>query len=505
MFLARCSPGYLLGSICVLILSFLTFTGLLYLLYITYIRLKYAHMPGPKYGSFLFGNLTEVRRGTADGKLFGMIVLEWSQKHGKVISCAILHLNIIIILDPVAIKHLLVTKNCPKGAVPYDTLCVMHGERFLGHGLVSERRNKKWAERRSLMNPTFHRRFLKLSMDQFNSSVDLLIAKLRKKADGKSIVSMSEEFLRLGIDIIAKVAFGTDFNAIFEVEHCFMDASKLAFSAVLRSMRNPLDNYNPCSRNFRQEVRAAVRFLRQTGRDVVEKRLAARLNGEQLREDDMLGYWLKASDYLKNPEFQMEDVLDEFVTIFLAGYETTANAAAAMLMELVRNQDILNRVRSEIEHVMCGRTEVKFEDLANLTYISQVFKETLRVYPIAPSLTRHLKKEETVAGVRIPGHSYISVDFYSLGRQDEYFEDPHTFNPDRFSNTEAIVPYTYMPFSLGPRNCIGQNFAQIETKVLFAKLLPLFDFTWVPGQSYDIVDMGTLHLKDGCQNYITLR
>ncbi|XP_070575507.1 cholesterol 24-hydroxylase-like isoform X4 [Ptychodera flava] len=459
--------GYLIACICVVILLPLVITGLLYLLYIAYIRLKFAHMPGPKYSSFFFGNLADVKRGFADGKTFPTIVYEWSQKYGRVFTFAVLHETYVMISDVVAVKHLLVTVNCPKGARPYDTLGTIYGQRFMGHGLVSERCHEKWAKRRAIINPAFHRRFLRLSMDQFNASVDMLIGKLKQKADGKSTVSMLEEFYRLGLEIIGK--------------------------------------YNPWSRGHREEVRAAVKFLRKTGRDVVEKRLAARLNGEEMKEDDVLGYILKASDYLKNPEFQMEDVVDDFVTFFLAGQETTANTAAFMLMELVRNPDILERVREEIKDVLCGRMEVKFEDLAKFSYMSQVVKETLRMYPTAPVVPRFLEKEETVAGFRIPANSSITIDLFSMARHEGYFEDADTFNPDRFNGDEAIIPNTSIPFSMGPRNCIGQNFAQIEIKVIFAKLLPLFDFSWIPGQSYDIGESGTLKPKEGCQNYITLR
>ncbi|XP_070575504.1 cholesterol 24-hydroxylase-like isoform X1 [Ptychodera flava] len=497
--------GYLIACICVVILLPLVITGLLYLLYIAYIRLKFAHMPGPKYSSFFFGNLADVKRGFADGKTFPTIVYEWSQKYGRVFTFAVLHETYVMISDVVAVKHLLVTVNCPKGARPYDTLGTIYGQRFMGHGLVSERCHEKWAKRRAIINPAFHRRFLRLSMDQFNASVDMLIGKLKQKADGKSTVSMLEEFYRLGLEIIGKVAFGTDFNVILEVENHFVEANQVILSALLRRMRSPLEDYNPWSRGHREEVRAAVKFLRKTGRDVVEKRLAARLNGEEMKEDDVLGYILKASDYLKNPEFQMEDVVDDFVTFFLAGQETTANTAAFMLMELVRNPDILERVREEIKDVLCGRMEVKFEDLAKFSYMSQVVKETLRMYPTAPVVPRFLEKEETVAGFRIPANSSITIDLFSMARHEGYFEDADTFNPDRFNGDEAIIPNTSIPFSMGPRNCIGQNFAQIEIKVIFAKLLPLFDFSWIPGQSYDIGESGTLKPKEGCQNYITLR
>ncbi|XP_070579102.1 cholesterol 24-hydroxylase-like [Ptychodera flava] len=188
---------------------------------------------------------------------------------------------------------------------------------------------------------------------------------------------MSDEFLRWGLDVIAKVGFGTDYNVIFEAENPFLKANQLVLSAMTRCVRFPLDKFNPMSRGFRQDARAAVRFLRKTGRDVVEKRLAARSNGEYVNEDDIIGHMLKASDYLKNPEFGMEDILDEFVTLFLAGHETTANTVAFMLMELIRNQDILDRLRTEIEDVLCGRTEVEFEDLTKLSYMSQVREPSL--------------------------------------------------------------------------------------------------------------------------------
>ncbi|KAJ0061133.1 hypothetical protein NL108_008812 [Boleophthalmus pectinirostris] len=143
------------------------------------------------------------------------------------------------------------------------------------------------------------------------------------------------------------------------------------------------------------------------------------------------------------------------------------------------------------------KREISYDDLGNLTYLSQVLKETLRLYPTAPGTSRDLNKDMVIGGINVPAGVTIMFSSYTGGRLEKFFKDPLKFDPDRFHPDAPKPYYCYYPFALGPRSCLGQNFAQIEAKVVMAKLLQRFDFTLVPGQSFDIKDTGTLRPKSG--------
>uniref|UniRef100_H3CWE3 Cytochrome P450, family 46, subfamily A, polypeptide 1, tandem duplicate 2 n=1 Tax=Tetraodon nigroviridis TaxID=99883 RepID=H3CWE3_TETNG len=191
-----------------------------------------------------------------------------------------------------------------------------------------------------------------------------------------------------------------------------------------------------------------------------------------------------------------EFMLDNFVTFFIAGQETTANQLGFCIMELARHPEILKRARKEVDEVIGMKQDISYDDLGHLGYLSQVLKETLRIYPTAPGTSRDLVEDMVIGGVHVPKGVICIFSSYTMGRMEKFFKDPLKFDPDRFHPDAPKPYYCYFPFALGPRSCLGQNFAQMEAKVVMAKLIQRFDFT-LPGQSFDILDNGTLRPKSG--------
>lgn len=240
-----------------------------------------------------------------------------------------------------------------------------------------------------------------------------------------------------------------------------------------------------------REIRESVRFLRQVGRDWVQRRREALKRGDAVPAD-ILTQILKAEEDTQDDEI----LLDNFVTFFIAGHETSANHLAFTVMELSRQPEILARLQAEVDEVIGSKRHLDYEDLGRLQYLSQVLKESLRLYPPAWGTFRLLEEETLIDGVRVPGNTPLLFSTYVMGRMDSYFEDPLTFNPDRFSPKAPKPRFTYFPFSLGPRSCIGQQFAQMEVKVVMAKLLQRLEFRLVPGQRYGVQEQATLKPLD---------
>ena len=173
--------------------------------------------------------------------------------------------------------------------------------------------------------------------------------------------------------------------------------------------------------------------------------------------------------------------------------------------------DLFCRLVQEAEDVLGARQFITYEDLGKLNYTGLVMKETLRLHPSVPSFSRVIDKDDELAGHFIPAGTLINPLPYVLHRNPKYWNDPDKFDPERFSaqrdeEDTGFHRYAYFPFSLGPRHCIGQMFAEFEGKVLIARFVKSFKFKLVPGQDFGYEDLkATLSPKDRILCTLTLR
>ncbi|NXO58821.1 CP46A hydroxylase, partial [Aramus guarauna] len=379
----------------------------------------------------------------------------------------------------------------PKDRMVYSRMFSVLGERCLGNGLVTVCNHEHWHKQRKVMDPAFSRTYLIGLMETFNEKAEELMKKLEEKADGKKEFSMLTMMSRVTLDIIAKVAFGLELNALSDDQTPFPRAVTMILEGMTKT-RIPFLQY--VSGKQKLEVRESVRLLRRVGKECIDQRREAIQNGKEVTLD-ILTQILKG-DALEETRDD-ENILDNFITFFVAGHETLANQLSFTVMALGQHPEILERVYAEVDEVLGAKRDINYEDLSKLTYLSQVLKESLRLYPPVPGTVRWMEKEHVINGVRIPANTALIFSTYVMGRMERHFKDPLTFNPDRFSKDAPKPYYCYFPFSLGPRSCIGQAFAQMEAKVVMAKLLQRFEFQLVPGQSFKLLDAGTVRPLDG--------
>ncbi|XP_073498329.1 cholesterol 24-hydroxylase-like [Phyllobates terribilis] len=482
----------LISGALLLLLGLVAVCFLLYCAYIQYIHMKYDHIPGPPRDSFLLGSLPTLMRSMKDDNLVHELFLRWAQTYGPVVRINALHNVMIFLTSPNGVKEILMSPKYTKDDV-YRRAFSLFGVRFLGTGLLTDRNYDHWHKQRRVMDPSFSRTYLMGLMGTFNEKAEELMERLSEKADGKCEVSIHEVMSKVTLDVIAKVAFGMDPRSLQDDQTPFPRAISLVMQGVAAT-RSPLVQYTPGRRAFIRDVRESVRLLRQTGKDCIERRQKSIQDGEDVPAD-ILSQILKGAAV--EDSYDLESLLDNFVTFFIAGQETTANQLAFAVMELARYPDVLERVQGEIDDVFGSRRDVTYEDLNKLQYLSQILKETLRLYPTAPGTSRLLDKALVIEGLRIPPNVSLVFNSYVYGRMEQHFKDPLRFDPDRFAPESERPHFTYFPFSLGPRSCIGQVFSQMEAKVVMAKLLQRFEFQLTDGQSFDMVDSGTLRPKDG--------
>ncbi|XP_074812321.1 cholesterol 24-hydroxylase isoform X5 [Natator depressus] len=461
-----------LGALLLLLLSLCLLAFGLYCCYVRAIHAKYDHIPGAPRASFLLGHLPIVWRMLKKNELALDLFIQWAEEYGPIMRFNAFHRVSLMVLSPEGVKEFLMIPQYPKDRITYGKLYALFGVRFLGNGLVTDLNHDHWYKQRRIMDPAFSRTYLIGLMETFNEKVEELMEKLEEKADGKTELDIMSMMSRVTLDVLAKVAFGIELNTLQDDQTPFPHAVSMVMKGM-NEIRVPFVQYMPGKQKLIKEIRESVRLLRRVGKECIEQRRQAIQNGEEVPQD-ILTQILKGD-----------------------GHETTANQLSFTIMELGRQPEILERLHAEVDEVIGAKRDIDYEDLGKLEYLSQVLKESLRLYPPVSGTIRWTGKENIIEGIRIPANTTLFFSTYVMGRLEKFFKDPLTFNPDRFSKDAPKPYFTYFPFSLGPRSCIGQIFSQMEAKVVMAKLLQRFEFQLVPGQSFTIMDTGTFRPKDG--------
>lgn len=178
---------------------------------------------------------------------------------------------------------------------------------------------------------------------------------------------------------------------------------------------------------------------------------------------------------LHDGQFSDEEIHDHIYTFVAAGYETTALQTAFTLLLLAIHQDVQERVCVEIREAFPKlESPVDPENLKKLTYLDMVVKESMRLLPPVPLIGRETIEDLELNDIVVPKGVTLLINFFSLHRKkDLWGADADDFNPDRFStaNETQRHSYSFLPFSEGPRNCIGKHYAMLAIKTILVKFL----------------------------------
>ncbi|OTF80009.1 cytochrome P450-like protein, partial [Euroglyphus maynei] len=197
-------------------------------------------------------------------------------------------------------------------------------------------------------------------------------------------------------------------------------------------------------------------------------------NEEKQQEERIL------NDIIGSKYLSEEEIVAQCLVFFLAGYETTASTLTFCLYELAINPEIQDRLYEEVRSVLDKGEPLDYEHVMRLPYIDAVISETLRHHSPASTLTRiasepyHLPE----CNYTLQKGEMIRIPTFAIHHNPKYYPDPDRFDPERFmpENRHKIVPYTYLPFGGGPRNCIGMRFALSEAKLGLARMISQFSF-----------------------------
>lgn len=226
-------------------------------------------------------------------------------------------------------------------------------------------------------------------------------------------------------------------------------------------------------------------------RKVIRNRKTEILNHNAMNQDGerrKVFLDLLLDHHINSGELTEEDIREEVDTFMFEGHDTTAMALSWTIYLLGHHPEIQARAAAEVDSLF-EQTEADAElngiklmltldRIKELKYLECVIKEGLRLCPSVPFVGRRLHEDMSVNGFHVPRGTIIFVYIYMLHRDPKVFSSPESFNPDRFlpENSVGRHPFAFVPFSAGPRNCIGQRFAMSEMKVVLAYLLRHFRF-----------------------------
>ena len=325
---------------------------------------------------------------------------------------------------------------------------------LLGNGLIVSD-GDIWRRSRRMIQPAFSRQNVHRLLAAMVRCCDRRALRWSEAAADGGTLNITAETSDFALELILLSIFGDDYDARI----ASLDENPFAFLA------------SDSTRDLGVVMKA--RNLRSFLLEIIESR---RSSGN-VDTYDFLSMYMGATDK-DGASFSEEELLDELITLIVAGFETSANTLNWVWYLLAGNPDIEAKVVDEARRVLPNVSAVSAEALAEMQYTMQVLEETLRLYPPVWLFSRRSTEEDELEDFDVPVGTDIYLSPYILHRTERYWTDPDNFDPDRFEPgrlTKNERPY--FPFSLGPRRCLGEYFSFLEMKLHLGLLLPRFSMS----------------------------
>jgi len=367
---------------------------------------------------------------------------------------------------------------------------------WLGDGLVFST-GKKWRTRRRLLTPSFHFKILEDFLDVMNEQADVFVDKIRELED-RGEVDLIQKVVLCTLDIICETAMGIRVGVQGDEDHYYLRALERMAEINRIKVSKPLYNINFILNMtpLGWEQQRCNKVLQKFTRDIIDRRVAehndepagVQTKGKKLAFLDML----MSARTESGDKLTSEDLQEEVDTFMFAGHDTNAMALSWTLYLLGRYPEVQRKLLEEVERVFPSSSpqHVTTRHLSQLTYMDQVIKEAMRLFPPVSMIGRHLRESCEIDGYRIPKDTICYVMIFIMHRNPEVWGvDVKDFKPERFSKENSVGrhPFAFVPFSAGPRNCIGQRFAMMEQKVILSKFVKNFSVeTSVKEEDLDI-------------------
>uniref|UniRef100_A0A182PZ10 Uncharacterized protein n=1 Tax=Anopheles epiroticus TaxID=199890 RepID=A0A182PZ10_9DIPT len=390
----------------------------------------------------------------------------------------------IVVIDPKDVEVVLSSPKFIEKSTEYDFI-----RPWLGEGLLTSR-GRKWHTHRKVITPTFHFKILEQFVEIFDRQSTTFIKVLEPFAESGKSFDIFPQVTLCALDVICESAMGTKVNAQLNSTSSYVLAVKEITNLIQLRFYDFLIRYDVffrLSANSRKQKKV-LKVLHSYTDSVIKgrrKQLESSQQSEGMEEasDQDLGIKKRMAflDMLLQATVDGRPLTDleireEVDTFMFEGHDTTTSAISFLLLSLAKNPSIQQKVFEEVLNVVGDdRTRpVTMAMLNDMNYLDLVIKEALRLYPSVPLIGRKMLQTSEINGKIFPAGANLIIMPFFIGRDARYFPDPETFDPERFNverSAEKTNPYQYIPFSAGPRNCIGQKFAIAELKSLVSKVI----------------------------------
>ncbi|KAK1267373.1 hypothetical protein QJS04_geneDACA000249 [Acorus gramineus] len=443
------------------------------------------------------------------GALF-LPLYKWMLEYGPVYRLSAGPRDFVIVSDPATAKHVL--RNY---GTKYAKGLVAEVSEFLFGSGFAIAEGPLWTVRRRAVVPSLHKKYLSVIVDKvFAKCAQRLVENLRPSALSGGAVNMEEKFSQLTLDVIGLSLFNYNFDSLTS-DSPVIDAVYTALKEAEARSTDILPYWKIkllCKVIPRQiKAEKAVAIIRKTVEELVAKckeiveAEGERIVGEEyINETDpsILRFLLASREEVSSIQLR-----DDLLSMLVAGHETTGSVLTWTLYLLSKNPSSLTKAQEEVDKVLEGRVP-RYEDVKELRYLMRCINESMRLYPHPPVLIRRAQVDDVLPGnYKVNAGQDVMISVYNIHRSSQVWERAEEFLPERF-DLEGPVPnesntdFRYIPFSGGPRKCVGDQFALLEAIVALAIFLQHLDFKLCADQKISMTTGATIHTTNGL--YMTL-
>ena len=359
--------------------------------------------------------------------------------------------------------------------------------RYLGEGVLLSEGDKHRSQRR-LTQPAFHRNRIATYAGVMGEHCERMSSQWH---DGQ-VLDIWPYLVKLTLGIVGKTLFDADVESESDRVGRAMSAAvsryrayKLPLAKLLERMPLPsMIRFHRGKEHLRRVVFELIEERRRSGKD----------------HGDLLSMLLLAEDEEDGQRrMTSEEIWDEALTFFIAGYDTIATALMWTWYLLSQHPEVEARLHAEVDEVLAAGGPATLDDLPRLSYTEMVLSESMRLYPPTWRLVRRAIRDFPIGDRVIPAGALVVVCQYAMHRNSSYYPDPETFDPERFTaEAKAARPqYSYFPFGGGPRRCMGEPFAMLEGVILLASMARRWRLHLVAGHNVEVRAEHLLRSKDG--------
>lgn len=418
---------------------------------------------------------------------------EYARTYGDVVRIRLGGFQHFLVFHPDHVRQILVDEpeTVCKSKFQTRLLSVFHGNSLINSD------GEFWKRQRKLVQPAFHTKRIQTYAEKMAEYT----ARTMQSWQVGATYDIADEMMNLTLSIVCDTLFGVD---VKETANRIEEAVTIVENLVMRKAPAllPLPLWVPTRQH--RNARRAIRELRSLVMGFIGAR---RASGED--RGDLLSMLLLAIDDEKEQGGgQMTDIQarDEAISLLIVGHETSASALAWTFYEIAQNPEVEAKLVMELDTVLAGRAPT-MQDMRQLKYLDMVIKESLRLHPPSWATIRDAAQDIKLGGYIIPKGSSIDICQHVMHRDPRWFPEPERFLPERFGEGwENNLPKgAYMPFGVGPHNCIGQVFAMMEIHIILALTLQRYHLALVPGQEIVPLLLISQCPRDGVQVTIALR